>query len=103
MKKHLYKDKFVTINNDDIKKWGFKADAVWSVGTTKKTRQELDKIIEKYGLNDDEQYTVAHYNQVLYLADVIHGLCNVIQDERKVVADFKEEVQCLIYSLKKLK
>jgi hypothetical protein len=102
MKKHLYKDKFVTINNDDIKKWGFKADAVWSVGTTKKTRQELDKIIEKHGLNDDEQYTVAHYNQVLYLADVIHGLCNVIQDERNRVKEVKEDFERLVFHMKKL-
>lgn len=100
--KALYKDKFVTITNDDIKKWGFKADAVWSVGTTKKTRQELDKIIEKYGLNDDEQYTVAHYNQVLYLADVIHGLCNVIQDERNRVKEVKEDFERLVFDIKKL-
>ena len=100
--KALYKDKFVTITNDDIKKWGFNEDAVWSVGTTKKTRQELDKIIEKYGLNDDEQYTVAHYNQVLYLADVIHGLCNVIQDERNRVKEVKEDFERLVFDIKKL-
>ena len=102
MKKHLYKDKFVTITNDDIKKWGFNEDTIWSVGTTKKTRQELDKIIEKYGLNDDEQYTVAHYNQVLYLADVIHGLCNVIQDERNRVKEVKEDFERLVFDIKKL-
>jgi hypothetical protein len=63
---------------------------------------ELDKIIEKYGLNDDEQYTVAHYNQVLYLADVIHGLCNVIQDERNRVKEVKEDFERLVFDIKKL-
>ena len=103
MKKYLYKDKFVTITNSDVKEWAFNEDTIWWLGITKKTRKELGKIIEKHKLNEDEQYTVAHYEQVLYLADIIHALCNIIQDERKVVADFKEEVQRLIYSLKKLK
>ena len=102
MKKPLYKDKFVSITNSDIELWAIDADSPWELGISKSTKKYLANIIKKHKLDDDEQYNIAHYNQVLYLCDVIHGLCNIIQDERKVVSDFKNEFEILVRQIKKL-
>jgi len=103
MKKPLYKDKFVTIGNSDIKRWAWQVDTVWSIEFKHKSRKKFHKLMDKYKVDpEDDQYDLTHHEYTLFLSDIIHGLCNIIQDERKEVAEFKEEVKSLISTLNKL-
>ena len=103
MKKPLYKDKFVTIGNSDITQWGTAVEKIWTMEFKHKSRKQHAKLMKKYKVDpEDDQHDLTHHEYTLFLSDIIHGLCNIIQEERKEVAEFKEEVKSLISTLKKL-